>query len=193
MSESYVTSLELLSARQATPEAADLLERSRKALGAVPTMYTAMANSPGLLATYLDGYRRFRSGSGFTPAEQEVVFLTVSRFNSCEYCIAAHSHIGDQFSGTPRHVIDAIRDDEPITDPKLAALAEFTRVMLLTAGRPSEGDVAAFRAAGYSERQVLEVVLAVAVKTISNWTNHLFATPVDDTFAARAWTDPRNR
>ena len=193
MSEPYTTDLPFLSIQDASPEAAELLERTRKSLGAVPTMYAAMANSPGLLATYLDGYRRFRSGSGFTPAEQEVVFLTISRVNSCEYCMAAHSHIGEHFSKTPTQVINAIRDDEPILDPKLGALADFTRSLLRTAGRPSVDDVAAFKSAGYTERQALEVVLAIAVKTLSNWTNHLFDTPVDDTFAASTWVAPQDR
>jgi uncharacterized peroxidase-related enzyme len=193
MSEPYITDLAFLSIQDASPEAAELLERTRKNLGSVPTMYAAMANSPGLLATYLDGYRRFRSGSGFTPAEQEVVFLTISRVNSCEYCMAAHSHIGAHFSKTPSQVINAIRDDEPIPDPKLSALAAFTRSLLDTAGRPSVAEVEAFRSAGYSEPQMLEVVLAIAVKTLSNWTNHLFATPVDDTFAASTWVDPQDR
>ncbi len=54
-------------------------------MGMVPNMYGLMANSPGLLATYLDGYQRFRSASGFAPAEQETVLLTISRFNECDY------------------------------------------------------------------------------------------------------------
>jgi alkylhydroperoxidase family enzyme len=59
--------------------------------------------------------------------------------------------------------------------------------MVQTRGRPSEQDVADFLAAGYSEPQVLEIILAIAVKTLSNYTNHLFGTPVDAAFAARIW------
>jgi AhpD family alkylhydroperoxidase len=61
-------------------------------------MYAVMANSPGLLETYATGYAAFREASGFTPAEQEVVLLTVSHENGCEYCVAAHSFLADQVS-----------------------------------------------------------------------------------------------
>ncbi len=171
-------------------EAAELLASAQKATGMVPNMYGVMANSPGLLATYLDGYRRFRSGSGFTPAEQEAIFLTISRDNGCDYCMAAHSFLADNISKTPVEITEAIRDDRPVDDERYSALIGMTRSMLDTRGHPSDADVATFREAGYSDAQVLELVLAVAVKTISNWSNHLFATPVDEVFASRLWSVP---
>jgi AhpD family alkylhydroperoxidase len=137
--------------------------------------------------TYLFGYDRFRKDSGFTPAEQEVVFLTISRENGCHYCVAAHSTLADKSSGVPREVTDAIRDGDPIPDPKLRALSEFTRSLLSKRGFADRADLQRFVAAGYREEQVLEVVLAIAVKTLSNWSNHLFDTPVDPMFGDRAW------
>jgi uncharacterized peroxidase-related enzyme len=174
----------------ASGDAAERLAATERAMGMVPNMYGVMANSPGLLATYLDGYQRFRSDSGFTPAEQEVVFLAISRFNECDYCMAAHSFIADAMSKTPVEVTDAIRDDEPVADERSAALVAMTRALLETRGHPSTEDVEAFRAAGFTDEQVLELLLAIAVKTISNWSNHLFQTPVDEVFASRAWTPP---
>jgi uncharacterized peroxidase-related enzyme len=171
-------------------DAATRLAATRKALGMVPNMYAVMANSPGLLATYLDGYQWFRSASGFTPGEQEAVFLAISRFNECDYCMAAHSFIADNMSKTPIEVTDAIRDDRPIDDERFAALVGMTRSLLGTRGHPAEADVAAFREAGFTDQQVLELVLSIAVKTISNWSNHLFGTPVDDAFASRTWSVP---
>jgi uncharacterized peroxidase-related enzyme len=184
----YRTPLPYLTTDTAEPAAAERLAAAGKALGAVPNMYTAMANSPGLLATYLDGYQHFRQGSGFTPAEQEVVFLTISRFNECEYCMAAHSFIADHKSKVPVDVTDAIRADRAVDDERFAALVGMTRSLLETRGRPAEADVAAFREAGYTDRQVLELILAIAVKTLSNWTNHVFGTPVDEMFSGRTWS-----
>jgi len=155
-------------------------------------MYAVMANSPGLLATYLDGYKHFRSGSEFTPAEQEVVFLTISRFNECEYCMAAHSFVADTMSKTPVEVTDAIREDRAIADSRMAALSGLTRALLETRGNPTEADVAAFRTAGFTDVQVLELILAIAVKTISNWSNHIFKTSVDEVFASRKWSSSHN-
>ena len=170
------------------PEIRQVLEKAQQQVGFIPNMYAVMANSPGLLETYLTGYDRFRKASGFTPAEQEVVLLTISRDNGCHYCVAAHSTLADRFSGVPREVTDAIRDGAPVPDGKLRALNEFTRTLLATRGRPDRADVDAFLAAGYTERHILEIIIAVAVKTLSNWSNHVFDTPVDERFAARKWS-----
>jgi uncharacterized peroxidase-related enzyme len=189
MQAQYRLTLPPLDASDADALAASRLRDAQATLGFVPNMYGVMANSPGLLDTYVHGYERFRSLSGFTPAEQEVVLLAVSCENGCTYCVAAHSFIADKLSGVPEAVTDAIRDGQPIPDVRLAALHDFTRIMVTKRGLPDKADVDAFLAAGYSERQILEIVLAIAVKTLSNYANHLFHTPVDEVFACRAWTD----
>ncbi len=169
-----------------TDEIASILTKAKEKLGFVPNMYRNMANVPGLLETYLVGYDAFRSGSGFSPAEQETVLLTISRVNGCDYCLAAHSTIADR-SGVPADFTDALRSGGPIPDDRLDGLARFTVAMIETRGLPTAVDLDAFFAAGYSECDVLQVVLAIAVKTISNYSNHLFHTEVDAAFAGRAW------
>ena len=169
--------------------AAEVLEKAVKQVGFVPNMYVNMVNSPGLLETYLDGYALFRKESGFSTQEQEVIFLAISRVNVWDYCVAAHSFIADAKSGLAAEVTDAIRDGRPIPDRKLAALAGFTGIMVHKRGLPSKADVQAFIDAGYTERHVLEVILAIAVKTISNYSNHIFHTEIDEVFADRAWAD----
>jgi uncharacterized peroxidase-related enzyme len=181
--------LPLVTDADAGADTAAHFAKARESMGFVPNTYAAMGNSPGLLTTYRDGIEWFRAKSGFTPAEREVVLLTISRFNECTYCMAAHSFTA-RLAKTPAAVIEAIRTDTAIPDPRLAALATFTRTMLETAGRPSTDSLDAFRAAGYTDHQVLEIVLAVAVKTISNWTNHLLDPPVDDVFSSCRWTAP---
>jgi uncharacterized peroxidase-related enzyme len=173
----------------AEPRAKAALDAAQKNLGFVPNMYANMANAPGLLEIYLGGQKLFRSESGFTPAEQEVVFLTISRENGCGYCMAAHSMIAERMSKVPAPVLDALRRGADLPDLKLQALATFTRIMLATRGRPGRDDVHAFMAAGYSERQVLEIILALAVKTLSNYVNHLFHTDVDPAFAGHRWDE----
>jgi alkylhydroperoxidase family enzyme len=100
--------------------------------------------------------------------------------------------VADKISNVPGAVTDAIRNDTAIPDERLSALARFTRVMVEQRGLPKTGDVAAFLAAGYSERQILEIILAISVKTLSNYANHLFHTPVDAIFASRTWEGPRS-
>jgi uncharacterized peroxidase-related enzyme len=189
MSEKFRMSLPPQTLSSASPRARALLEQAQKYMGFISNHFARMANSPGLLETTLTGYHRFLKESGFTPAEQEVVFLTISREHSCPYCVAAHSYRADTASGVPPAVTDAIRDGRPIPDPKLRALSEFTRTLMAKRGWPDRADTDAFLAAGYTERQILEVVLAVGVKTLSTWTNHLFETPLDEqTYATRAWS-----
>lgn len=168
------------------PQIAGMLTRARASIGMIPNMYANMANAPGLLETYTSGYAAFRAESGFDATEQELVFLVISERNGCDYCMAAHSVIAD-LSSVPTAVTDAIRSGGSLDDPRLAALATFTRVLFETRGRPAQSDVDAFVAAGYTERHVLYLLLALAVKTMSNYSNHLFDTSLDQAFRSREW------
>jgi uncharacterized peroxidase-related enzyme len=183
----YQIPLAALTLETAQGEGKLVLEKAVKQVGFLPNMYARMVHSPGLLNTYLDGYASFRQTSGFDAVEQEVVFLTISRVNGCSYCVAAHSALADMKSKVPAEVTNAIRDGRPIPDARLSALSKFVEVMVRTRGLPTRADVSAFHAAGYSDKQILEVVLAIAVKTLSNYANHLFHTPVDPMFAGRTW------
>jgi len=189
MSNEYRMTLPLLTLEQADPQGKAVLEKAHKQTGAIPNMYAAMAHVPGLLDTYLTGYNALRKDGGLTPQEQETLFLTISRENGCSYCMAAHSMLADHASKLTPEVTAAIRANTPIPDPRLAALSTFTQTMLASRGRPTQEQVTAFLNAGYSERHLLLIVLALAVKTISNYTNHLFHTPMDEMFASRRWPD----
>lgn len=170
----------------ATAEGAqkEILDRAVKQVGFLPNMYANMVNAPAVLSTYLHGYALFRSESSLKPAEQEVVFLAVSQVNGCTYCTAAHSMIADKKSGVPAAVLQAIRAGQPIPDARLATLYALTAEMVKTQGRPGGATVQAFLAAGFQEKDMLYIILAIAVKTLSNYSNHAFATPVDAVFGA---------
>ena len=167
----------------ATGEAQALLAGAKAKLGFLPNMYGYMAKLPPVLAAYLSTYDAFRAQAGFTPAEQETVFLTISRLNGCTYCTAAHSMIADKKSGVPADSLAALRSGDELPDAALQSVAAFTTAMVLSRGNPGRGAVNAFLAAGYGEQQVLGVVLAIACKTFSNSVNHLGGTPVDAVFA----------
>jgi alkylhydroperoxidase family enzyme len=80
----YQMKLGVHSLESAPAEAKPLLQAAQKQYGMIPNMYARMAHLPGVLSTYLHGYEAYRKQSGFTPSEQEVVLLTISRENSCE-------------------------------------------------------------------------------------------------------------
>jgi uncharacterized peroxidase-related enzyme len=162
----------------------EILDMALKQVGFIPNMYANMANAPGVLSTYLHGYGLFRGESGLKPAEQEVVFLAVSQVNGCKYCTAAHSMIAEKMSGVPADVLKAIRAQTAIPDARLATLYATTVAMVKSHGQPSTETVKTFLDAGYKETDLMYIVLAIAVKTLSNFSNHLFATTVDERFAA---------
>lgn len=180
----YLKTLSAVNHAQAQGAQREMLDTALKQVGFIPNMYANMVNAPALLGTYLGGYSRFRSESGFAPAEQEVVFLAVSMANGCNYCAAAHSMIADKTSGVPAPVLQAIRGALPIPDARLAALYGMTQEMVRTNGKPSQATFEAFLRAGYSEQAVLYIVLAIAVKVLSNYSNHAFGTQIDDRFSA---------
>lgn len=187
----YQLTLQPHTVETAPPEAKPLLEGAQKQMGMIPNMYARMAHAPGVLSTYLHGYNLFRQQSGFTPTEQEVVFLAISYENGCTYCMAAHSMVAQMMSHVPANVLDAIRTGKAIADPRLAALHQFAILMVQKRGMPSPADVNAFLQQGFTERHVLEIILAIAVKTLSNYTNHVFHTPVDAAFTSFAWETPQ--
>lgn len=169
------------------PEAAkDVLRGAKQAYGFVPNLLGVMAGAPALLKAYTALSRLFDETS-LGAAERQVVLLTVSYENGCEYCVAAHSVVADM-QKVPADVVSAIREHRPIGDPDLEALRRFTATVVRHRGRPTKADVQMFLAAGYKEPQVLEVILGVGMKTLSNYTNNIADTPLDEAFARATWS-----
>jgi AhpD family alkylhydroperoxidase len=183
---SFINSLSSLTPATAKGTAAAQLADAQSKLGFVPAMYANMANAPAVLGTYLQGYGLFRSESGFNSVEQEVVFLATSIANGCDYCTAAHSMVADKMSGVPAPVLQAIRAGTPLPDSKLEVLRATTTAMVLQRGQLSAAQAQAFYGAGYTEHQLMYIVLALAVKTLSNYTNHAFNPQLDAPFASYA-------
>lgn len=161
-----------------------LLTSAKQQVGFIPNMYANMVHAPAVLETYLSGYQKFRQESGFSPAEQEVVFLTISMANGCKYCAAAHSMLADKMSGVPEPVWRAIRDGSPVPDVRLAALHALTKSLVVNHGVICPDAFRAYQEAGFSPSSLLYIILASAVKTLSNFSNHAFGTDIDPQFAA---------
>ncbi|MBB0025148.1 MULTISPECIES: carboxymuconolactone decarboxylase family protein [Burkholderiaceae] len=180
----YIKTLSAVDHTQAQCDQKALLDTALKQVGFIPNMYANMVNVPGVLSTYLHGYAAFRQKSGFSPTEQEVVFLAISRVNGCNYCTAAHSMIADKMSGVPGDVLQAIRTGQPIPDARLAALFAMTQELVKNLGQPTAARVQEFLDVGFDESHLLNIILAISVKVLSNYSNHAFGTEVDERFAA---------
>ena len=162
-----------------------LLEGAEKAFGFVPNLLANLANAPAALEGYLS-LSKIYGKTSLSATEQQVVSLAASVDNGCDYCVAAHTTIG-QGQKIEASVLEALRNDQPLADGKLEALRRFAKAVVRERGWVSEADQAAFLAAGYTAAQALEVVLGVSMKTLSNYTNHLTGTPLDAAFQGNAW------
>ncbi len=163
----------------------DALGQAQKKYGFVPNLFGVLAHSPSALKAYLSLSDLF-SQSNFSPVEQQVVLLTVSFENGCDYCMAAHS-AASKMVGVPATVLSGLRAGTPLPDAKLEKLREFTLKVVQSRGIVSDADMQSFFSAGYSQQHVLDVILGVAMKTLSNYTNHIAETPLDHAFQAQRW------
>lgn len=190
MNQSSPLTFEKVTLENASPEAKPFLEGAVAKLGMIPNLYAYLANFPALLETYVHAYELFRKHSGFTPTEQEVVLLSTSYENSCHYCVAAHSFVAEHMSKVPAEVTEAIRTGQPVRDQRLSALSTLVKELVADRGHASDNSVQAFLDAGFTQVQFLAVILAVGVKTLSNYTNHALNTQIDGAFASCAWEQP---
>lgn len=176
-----------LHSRETAPEGSHgVMDAYKSRFGFVPNLIKILSASPAATKGYADTYALLAQ-SDFTPAEQQLLFLTISRAHECTYCVAAHTMAG-KMAHLDEDIIKAVREGRPILDPKLAALSTFALKLVETRGQVSRDDTNNFLTAGYSEAQILDVLLAIATKTISNYLNHIAETPLDDGFATEAWS-----
>jgi len=175
---------------QATAPAASrpLLDKTFKAYGMVPNLYGVLAEAPEALEAYEMLATLFKRTS-LTTTEQHVVWLTINYENDCGYCVPAHTGLA-KLDAVADDVIVALRDGTPITEPRLEALRTFTVQVVNKRGWVTDNDVKAFIDAGYTQQNILEVILGMAQKVISNYTNHIADTPVDAAFKKFSWQKP---
>mgnify|MGYP001101927400 CR=1 FL=1 len=162
-----------------------LLENSQKGFGMIPNLHGVMAESPAVLDAYQKLTGLFQQTS-FTKTEQHVIWLAINYTNNCHYCMPAHTGLA-YMDDVDESIVGALRDGKPIPDEKLEALRVFATAMVGKRGVVSESDVAAFHDAGYNQQHVLEVILGVSHKVLSNYINHVAQTPVDEAFSKFAW------
>ena len=168
-----------------------ILDGVRKAWGFVPNLHKVLAESPAALEAYSSLWGTFEKTS-LSPVERNVAYLAIIYENECEYCMAGHTGLSKMAGVEPEH-IEAIRQNRRIDNEKLEALRIFAAKVTRHRGFLSEADVAAFKAAGYDNRAVLDVLVGAATKLISNYTNHLADTPNDAFMAGNEWTAPSRR
>jgi len=173
--------------KETAPEGSKpILDGVQQAYGFIPNLMGVFAESPAAV----EGYAAFAGildKSDLSPTEIQVILMTNNRLNECTYCMAAHSTISEM-QNVPADVIEALRTGTAIADQKLEALRVFAASVNKNRGNLEPAEIEAFLAAGYTKGNILEVIMGTALKVMSNYTNHIAQTPVDDTFQANSWT-----
>ena len=170
-----------VSVETAPEQSRPMLQRVQKTFKFIPNLYATFANSPTLLEGYLGLEAVFEKAS-LTAVERHVVLLAASVENSCKYCTAAHSTVLKTFLHAPAEVVSAVRSNRPVADPKLNALVTLTKEIVSERGHVRAQTIENFVAAGYKKDQVLEVLIGVALKTMSNYTDHISPNELDQPF-----------
>ncbi len=170
-----------------SPLSTEILEKVKQTNPFLPNMYVKMANNTALLDAYIHSYDSFKANAGFTPAESQIISLVVSYENGCEYCMAAHSFVGEMMAKIPTEIIEAIRNGQQITDAKLNTLANLTRSLTANRGKVSQQEIDDFISAGYTEVHILGIIAGIGAKIIANYANNLANPVVDGPFASKTW------
>ena len=187
-----MTKFERLDEASAPEAAVPMLQKSKAAFGRLPGLHAVMAHSPAILDGYQVLHRLFAEETAFDADEKTVVWQAINVAHECHYCVPAHTGLARAMKVSDE-ISNALRDETPLPTAKLEALRTFTLVMLESRGRPTEAQMEAFFAAGYGQRHVLEVILGLAQKVMSNYTNHIADTPVDEVMYKFAWTPKSQR
>lgn len=175
-----------LHTRDSAPlESQALLDKSLTAFGMIPNLHAVMADAPAMLEAYQAVHEIFQKSS-FNAAELTVVWQTVNVEHECHYCVPAHTAIAHtmKVDGT---ITEALRNRTPLPTTALQVLHQTTLALVRNRGMLSEVELADFFEAGYERRQLLEIVLGISQKVMSNYVNHLAETPVDTPFQKFDW------
>lgn len=152
-----------------------IFDNLEKGLGFVPNLYAYYAKNETALGDYLTLQNR---KSTLKTKEREVINLVTSQINGCRYCQSAHTVLGKMNGFTDEQVLE-LRKGSASFDSKLDALVKFTSSVVENRGKATEESKTAFFAAGYNEAQLIDVIIVVGDKIMSNYIHNLTDFPID--------------
>ena len=162
------------------------LSAVKSRMGFLPNLHLKLAQSPVALEAYTTLSGIFEKAS-FSAGERQMILLAAAVENACEFCVAAHSRGAKRAKVDPA-VLSAVRAGQPVPDDRMRALVEFTQAVVRERGWVGEDRLKAFLESGFTPQQVLEVIVGVTLKTLSNYTSHVADIPLNEEFAEDRWT-----
>ncbi|MDR3531884.1 MAG: carboxymuconolactone decarboxylase family protein [Rhodopila sp.] len=173
----------------APAEAKAALAAAEKNNGFLPNLLRVLANAPVALETYLT-VSGINARSSLTLAEREVVQITAAATHGCGFCVAGHTAVATKKARMDASTVSNLRGLVPVADDRLAAVATFTKAVIAGRGRVADAELDAFRAAGFTDGNALEVVLGVSLATLCNFANNLGQPPLNPELEAFRWDGP---
>lgn len=172
-----MTRLTALNPEETTGKAKDLFTAIKSKLGMVPNMMRTMGNSPALLEGYL-GLSGALAKGALGVKTGELLALAISEKNSCDYCLSAHSFIGEKLVHLDAGTLASARQANA-GDEKIDAALKFATILIAKQGLVSDEDVATVKNAGLNEGEIAEIVGHVALNVLTNYFNNTAATVID--------------
>ena len=169
--------IDIPTVEQAPAASRPLLDAVHQQLGVVPNLMKLVGNSPAALEGYLS--LNAALGKGVLPiALRERIALAIADFNACEYCLAAHSYIGEHQAKISANEIYSARGGLS-NDPKMEAAQQFARQVASRRGNIPDQEITTLQAAGFDDAGIVEIVLNVALNVLTNYINNVAQTDVD--------------
>ncbi|OUL61033.1 carboxymuconolactone decarboxylase family protein [Flavobacterium sp. AJR] len=172
-----MTRLRALNPEEVTGKTKDLFNAVQAKLGVVPNMMRTMGNSPAVLEGYLNLSGALSHGKLGTKTG-ELIALAVSESNSCDYCLAAHTFIGEKLVKADPAVLQAARTGNS-TDAKIEAVLQFAKTLISKNGLVNDEDVNKAKNAGVTDAEIAETVGHVALNVLTNYFNNTANTEID--------------
>ncbi|MFL9886252.1 carboxymuconolactone decarboxylase family protein [Paraburkholderia agricolaris] len=170
-----MTTINVPTRDEVSPANQALFDKLKGSLGTVPNLYAALAHSEHALGSYL----AFQNAkSSITGKAREIVNLVVSQVNDCEYCLAAHTVIGKMNGLTDEQMLE-IRSGRASFDAKFDALARLVKNIAINRGHADQALVEAFFAAGWSKANLVDTIVVIGDKTVTNYLHGTTRVPVD--------------
>ena len=169
----------------APSESKQLLEKVKASSGMIPGLYAVLAESPEALKAYVELGKIFGQSS-LSDEEKTVVWQTINVEHECKFCVPAHTLVA-KLMKVDEAITNALRDKTLLPNEKLEKLREFTLILVRNRGKASEEEVSAFIEAGFTRKNILEVIVGISQKVLSNYTNYIARTPLNKEFQPFAW------
>ena len=170
-----MTTINVPTREEVNPTNQAIFDNLKKGLGMVPNLYATFAHSETALPTYLTFQNAKSSMMG---KAREVVNLVTSQVNNCAYCLAAHTALGAMVGFTPEQIIE-IRHGQASFDSKFDALARLTKGVVESRGHVDPALVDGFFAAGWTQENLVDAIVIMGDKTVSNYLHGVTQVPVD--------------